>query len=100
MFHRREHLNERIGNLCHGRYLQVEVQADDTYMKREIGLLMGIGFQINFVTGEIELGVAEPEVLCCVHKLREMWDGKCELLEEGDLELLKTRGNHPRNNRF
>src|SRR6266567_2131605 len=100
MFHRREHLNERIGNLCHGRYLQVEVQADDTYMKREIGLLMGIHFHINLVTGEIELGVAEPKVLCCVHKLQEMWDGKRGLLEDDDMGSLKARGNHPRNNRF
>src|ERR1700679_1500200 len=63
---------------------------------------MGIRCHNDLVTGEIELGVAEPEVrsLCCVHKLQEMWDGKRELHEEEDVEFLKTRGRHPTNNRF
>ena len=29
VFHRGEHLAERIGNLCHGRYLPVQVPAKD-----------------------------------------------------------------------
>jgi hypothetical protein len=56
---------------------------------------VGIRCHIDLVTGEMELGVAEP-----VHKLQEMWDGKRELLEEENLEPLEARGGHPTNNRF
>jgi hypothetical protein len=44
IFHRREHLAERMENLCHGRYLPVDVRAADTYGKgkRRSGLSRGI----------------------------------------------------------
>jgi hypothetical protein len=54
----------------------------------------------NVVAKELELATAEPEVLCCVHKLQEKWDGKGEVLEEQNFELLEARGGDPTNKRF
>jgi hypothetical protein len=61
---------------------------------------MGIHSTSTSSLEQTEHGVAEPEVLSCIHKLQEMWDGKRELLEEEDLESLKARGGHPTNNLF
>src|SRR6266566_2140295 len=102
MLNRREHLAKRIENLSHGRYLPVKAPTVDTYVKAihlglVIGLLTGIYIHINMLIKELELAVAEPEVLCRVHKLHEVRDGKGELLEEEDLELLEARGRDPTN---
>jgi hypothetical protein len=103
MLHRREHLAKRIENLSHGRYLPVKVPTVDTYVKGMhvsilvLGLLRGIDLHINMLVKELELAVAEPEVLCRVHKLHEVRDGKGGLLEEEDLELLEARGRDPTN---
>jgi hypothetical protein len=53
---------------------------------------------INFL--EHDHGIVEPEVLCYVHKLREKWNGKRELLEESNLQVSEARGRDPTNNRF
>ena len=101
ILHRREHLTERIDNLCHGRYLPVEVPAEDIYAKeRRLGLLRGINLHTNSTTNEEELGTPKPEVFCCVHKLQETWDGKRELVVKVNKELLKARGGHPMNKCF
>jgi hypothetical protein len=96
ILHRREHSAERIGNLCHGRYLPVEVLAVDTYRKGILlGLPTGIDLQINLPRGELESGTVEPEVLCCVHQLHDTWDRKPVLVEEANVELFEARGGDP-----
>jgi hypothetical protein len=105
IFHHGESLTKRIENLSHGRYLPVKVPAVDTYVKGihlglVLGLLTGIYLHINKLVKELEPAVAEPEVLRRVHKLHEVRDGKGELLEEEDLELLEARGRYPTNNCF
>jgi len=52
----------------------------------------GIDFKKNSLGNELEFGTVEPEILCCVHKLQEAWNGKCELVEEGNFELLEAKG--------
>ena len=99
MLHRREHLAERIGNLCHGRYLPVEVPAVDPYGKG-IHLVPTIDQRINSLQGEHKSGTVKPEVLCCVHKLQEASDGKRELVEEANIKLLEARGGDPMNKCF
>jgi hypothetical protein len=37
---------------------------------------------LNVHVLEPDHGIVKPEVLCCVHKLHETWNGKRELLEE------------------
>jgi hypothetical protein len=49
---------------------------------------------------EHECGAVEPVVLCCVHKLHEMWNGKREWLGDFNLELLEVRGDDVTNNCF
>ena len=95
VFHRREHWAERVGNLCHGRYLPVEVLAVDSYGKGiHLGLttgIAGIDLHTDSPPGELEIGTVEAEVLCCIHKFQEMWNGKRKLVEEYNLELLEAR---------
>src|ERR1700679_1525571 len=98
VLHRREYLAKRIGNLCHGRYLPVKVPAVN---------LSGDGTRVSLtekhpymLVRELDLGIVEPEALCCAHKLRETWNGKRELLEELNLQLFEARGSNPTNNRF
>jgi hypothetical protein len=70
-------------NLCRGRYLPVEVAAgnlDEEKIHR--GMIMGIHTHIKAIVYEPDFGTAKPEVLCCIHELREMWDRKVELKEE------------------
>jgi hypothetical protein len=98
MLHRREHFAERIGKLYHGRNLPVEVPAEDKYAKGiHLGLTPGEDSHTNVLVIEIEYGTVEPEVLCCVHKLQETWDRKCELVEEVDIKPLEARGGDPTN---
>lgn len=87
--------------MSHGRYLPVKVPAVDIYRKSiHLGLLTGVHIHDNVVVKELELATAEPEVLCCVHKLQEKWDGIGKVLEEQNFELLEARGGHPTNKRF
>ena len=100
LLHWREHLAKRIANLCYGRYLRVELPAINRYEKG-----VHIGFtekypHFNFLSLEPDLVIVEPEVLCCVHKLRETRNGKCELLEESNAQDFEARGRNPANNRF
>jgi hypothetical protein len=100
MLHRREHLAERIENLCHGRDLPVEVPAVDIYEKGTHLGPTGIHRHKDSLLVELEFGTVEPEVLCCVHKLQETWDRKCELVEKDNLKLLEARGGDPMNECF
>jgi len=47
---------------------------------------------------KLEPGTVEPEVLRCVQKLQETWNGKCELLEKIKLEVFEARGSDPTGN--
>jgi hypothetical protein len=102
MLHRREQMAERIENLCHGRYLPIEVPAEDKYGEGRVhlGLPKGIDPHMNSIVIEHEYCAVEPEVLCCVHKLRETWDRKRELVEEVNVELLEVRSGDPMNECF
>src|SRR6266849_9155176 len=100
VLYQREYLAKRIGNLCDGRYLPVEVAALYAYTE---GIRFGLTAKhqhINKLALEHDLGFVEPEVLYCVHKLRETWKGKRELLEELNLQNFEARGRDPTNNRF
>jgi hypothetical protein len=98
MLHRREHLAERIANLCQGRDLPVEVLAADTYVKGiHLGLRRGIDLHVNHRAKKHEFDTVKPEVLRCVHKLQEMWDGICQLVEKANFKLLEARGSDPTN---
>jgi hypothetical protein len=61
---------------------------------------MRIYLHMNHVHRELEFGTAEPDVLCCVYKLQETWNGKCELLEEPNVKLLEARDGDPTNDCF
>src|SRR6266403_255910 len=101
--HRGEHLAERIENLCNGRYLPVEMTAEDTYSKGIYLCLLsstGIHLHVYFLTRKLGRSAAQPKAFCSAHKLFEMWDRKRELIEEQDLKLLKARGRHSMNNSF
>ena len=65
-----------------------------------LSLLTGIYLHINMLVRELEFGLAEPQVLCRVYKLYEVWDGKGELLKEEHLELLEVWGSDLMNNCF
>jgi hypothetical protein len=95
MVHRRERLAKRIGNLSQRRYLPVEVPAKDNRANGMLGLTTEIDPPINGLFGESECGTVEPEVFCCVNKLLETWDGKCELVEEFKMKLLEARCGNP-----
>jgi hypothetical protein len=96
MVHRRKHLAERVGNLCHGRYLPVEMPAEDNYADGKCpGLPMEKDHHIDSLVGESESGTVEPDVFCRVNKLLETRDGKCELVEEFKLKLLEARSGNP-----
>src|SRR6266849_1661971 len=97
VLHRREHLGKRIENLCHGRYLPVEVPAINPYTK---GKRARPYQNCNSLGLEHNLDIVEPEVLCCVHKLWETWNGERELLEESNMQVFEARGRDPTNNRF
>jgi hypothetical protein len=58
---------------------------------------MQIDLHINFLPEELEFCTIKSEVLCCFKKLQETWDGKRELVEEVNFELLKARGGDSMN---
>jgi hypothetical protein len=99
MLHRREYLTKRMGNLCHGRYLQVEGPALDLYGKgMHLGFFRRIHLHMNPIIRKLEVGTVKPEALCLGHKPQETWDRKPGLLKEGNLELLEARGGDPKHN--
>jgi hypothetical protein len=101
IFHHKEHLADRIENLCHGRDLPVKVPTFGNYANdMHLRLSTGIERHINYRLGEPEDGTVEPEILCYVHKLQETGDGKCQLVEEFNLKLLEARSDNPMNKRF
>jgi hypothetical protein len=55
---------------------------------------------IKFLVPERDHGIVEPQVFYSVHKLRETWNGKRELLEESEVQVFEARGRDPKNNRF
>jgi hypothetical protein len=92
VLHCREHWADYIEYLCHGRYLPVEVTAvnNDTKIIHG-GLFMRIHLNANVLVRELEFGSLESEVICCAHKVQKVWDGKRELVEDLNLELLEAR---------
>jgi len=77
MFHRSGYLAERIGNLCHGRYLPVEVPAFDDYASdMHLGLprgsidphtsddntLMAVELELGAELNDVALTVSCPEI--------------------------------------
>jgi hypothetical protein len=104
IFHRGEHLAGKIENLRHGRDLPVEVPGVDPYKKgmrpKCISLLTGIDIHIDSLPREPEYGTLKRGVFCCVRKLQEMWDGKRELVEKLNLDLLEARGGDLMNKCF
>ena len=68
--------------------------------KRLIRVALRERQQHDFIVLENDHDIAEPEVLCCVHKLQERWSGKRELLEESNSQPFEARGRDPTNNRF
>jgi hypothetical protein len=70
MLHRKEYLTSPIGNLCHGRYLPIEVLAVDDYGEgAHRGPHMRIDLHIGAKVKELEIGPVEPEALPHVRKL-------------------------------
>jgi hypothetical protein len=101
LLHFKEHLVKYVKNLCHERYLPVEMRAVGIYGKgMRLGLLTGINLYMNLRSEEFELGTIELEVLYCVHKLQETWDGNRELLVEDNVEPLQAGSGDPTNNHF
>src|SRR6267154_4494534 len=103
VLHCSENLAKCIANLCCGRYLPVKVRGINPYRKG----IRGVGVDLrekhphyNLLVVEPDHGIVEPEVLCCVDKLRQTWNGKRELLEEYNLQKFETRGRDPTNQRF
>src|SRR6266567_9197749 len=97
MLHHGEYLAKRIENLGHRGYLPVEVPAVDIYGKGirwHIGL-SGIELHVNSLVVKAELGMVEPEGFCSPHELHELWNGKRELLEVDNLEILEARSGDP-----
>jgi hypothetical protein len=77
------------------------VQGVDPYRKgirlKRLSIFAGNDIHIDSLPGESEYGTLKREVFCCVQKLQETWDGKHELVEILNLDLLKTRGGDPMN---
>src|SRR6266403_1676318 len=101
MLHRREYLARRIENLCHGTYLPVQVPAVDDHGKGvHRSPHLRIELHIDVVVKELEFGTAETEVLCHVHKMLELWNGKRDSLEEVNFKQLEAKSGDPTNKRF
>ena len=63
-------------------------------------LLTRIHLRNSVIVGKLEFGTLEREILCCVHKLQQTRDGKRELVEKENSQLLETRGGDPMNKCF
>jgi hypothetical protein len=73
VYNRREYWAENVGKLRHKRQLLVGLSAENLHVKGIYsGLLVGIyPYAGKSPTIKVEPGVAEAEVLCCVHKPQE-----------------------------
>jgi hypothetical protein len=72
---------EHIDNLSCGRHLPVEVSTANFQVEGVQAIPMsGIYIQAKRFLIECENSTAEIEVLCFVHELQKMWDGKDELV--------------------
>src|SRR5580698_5889203 len=100
VLHRRKYLAQRIGNLCHGRYLPVAVPAINCYIKGIVVVPTEKHLHINFLIPVHDIDIAEPEALCCVHELQETRNRKHELFKESNLQAFEARGRDLTNNRF
>jgi len=90
-----------MGNLRCGSYLPVEVFAGNLRLEgRFYSVITGIHLYFKGIPKESKHGHAKSEVLCCTQELKEVWNGKVELMEELDVEVVKERHCHLRKNRF
>jgi hypothetical protein len=85
--------------MYHGRYLPVEGTVSDGYVNMRLGV-MEIHPGKKLAVREHKFGSVEPEILYCIDKMQETWDGKCEFVEEPNFEPLETKGSDPTNNLF
>jgi hypothetical protein len=74
----REYWAENPGKPGHEGQLPVGLSAENLQVK---GIYPGLLMEIYPYAGkpstiEVEPGIAEAEVLCCVHKLQEEWSRK------------------------
>ena len=91
--HCRNECSERIENLGRRCYLPVEVSAAYFQIKPiHPGPLVGIHPYRKTILMKREPRAAELEVLFVARELQEVRNGKCEFVEEKDLELLNERG--------
>ena len=96
MFYRREHLGELMENLCHGRYLPVEVPAVDGYGKSvHLGISIAVHLHINLPSGKLEFGTPEPQVLCCVINNRRSGMENVSWLKKSIASFLRAQGLIP-----
>ena len=99
--HRREYCFEVIENLCHGRYLPIEVFTEDVNVEGKQGCFgAGIYPHCDASIMEAEPGDAEPEVFGDRHKLLEAWDRETKLVEEVNFERHQDGSCHVRKKRF
>ena len=83
------------------RYLPVEVTAADSDGKGiHLGLFMRTHPQFKSLVKKLEFGTLERDDHCCIHKLQETRDRKCELVEKPNSKLLEARGCDPMNKCF
>ena len=96
MFYRREHLGELMENLCHGRYLPVEVPAVDGYGKSvHLGISIAVHLHINLPSRKLEFGTPEPQVLCCVINNRRRGTENVSWLKKSIASFLRAQGSIP-----
>jgi hypothetical protein len=101
ILHRRKYGAQLVENLGYGRDLPIEMSAtDNNHQSIDAVSLAGIRSHDNRLLMKSELGTPKPEVLCCSHKLQEVWDGIGELVKKQYLELLEDRGVDPGKNSF
>jgi len=99
--YRRKYIFEVIENLCHGRYLPVEVFTEDMDVEgKDGGFGAGIYPHRDSRIVEAEPGNAEPEVFGDLHESLEARDRKSKLVEEVNFERHDERGAHVRKKRF
>jgi hypothetical protein len=84
---------ERTENLRCSRDLPVEVSATDRHAKGvDTAPRTAFRCQNNVLPIKTKLGNANPEAFCSAHKLREVWDGKNELVVEPNMVHFEEKG--------
>jgi len=97
----RELCPESIEQFRYGLYLEVMESAANFQVKCVHPCsLMGIRCEGNELLMEHQAGAAESDVVCCSHRLQEVWNGIGGLAEEPYLEFLEPRDGEPRKKRF